>query len=201
MYCYLIHRSPHPDAQADENGCLLPPDDLVGPRHHWFTVRLDDMQRRAKQIALRRHDSQRVNLRGDIYSDVRANELYDRIESETDRVTEDAPQTGLVPAARFSSVEAHIAGETLNLRVSLKAEPSSSFSYTFFAHSAEFDADSVIHSGFAVELTSDPSTDPPGWSVRIPWKEHRRRGVLLYSAEVRWGAVLLNHSGLGRIVY
>jgi LmbE family N-acetylglucosaminyl deacetylase len=200
-YCYLIHRPPYPDAQTDENGCLLPPDDLAGPRHHWYTTRLSDAQRRTKRKALGRHDSQQGTFGSNIYGYVSANELFDRPEDTADPVIEDAPQAGFVPAARFSSVGAHIEGESLNLRVSLEAEPSSNFSYTLFARSAEFDADTAVHGGFAAELTSDPSTDSRTWSVRIPWNGHSGRGVLLYSAEVRWGTVLVNHSGIGRTAY
>jgi LmbE family N-acetylglucosaminyl deacetylase len=201
VYCYLIHRPPYPEAQTDDAGVLSPPDDLVGPSHHWFTIRLNDKQRRAKQMALGRHDSQHGTFGSDIYSYVSANELFDRIVNETGPIVEDAPRASFVPAARFSSVEAHIASETLDLRVSLRAEQSSTFTYALFAHAMELDTDSVVHSGFAVELTSDPSTDSRTWSARIPWSERPGRGALLYSAEVRWGTVLLNHSGIGRIVY
>jgi hypothetical protein len=201
VYCYLIHRPPYPGAQTGDAGFLSPPDDLNGARHHWFTTSLDDGQRQTKQMALGNHDSQRGTFGSDIYGYVAANELFDRIEDGTGSVTEDAPQVSFMPAARFSSVKADVEGESLSLRVSLKAEPSSNFDYSFFAHSVEFDADSVVHGGFAAELTAGSLADSQGWSVRVPWNRRPGRGVLLYSAEVRWRTVLLNHSGFGRIVY
>ncbi len=199
VYRYLLHRPPYPDAQIDANGCLSPPDDLAEPPHHWFALGLNDVQRRTKEIALGCHDSQQGTFGSDIYDYVAANEPYDRIESETSLVTEDAPRAGFVPAARFSLVEAHIEGESLGLRVSLRAEPSSIFDYSLHAHSIGFDAGSVVHSDFAATLTSDPSAARQGWTVRIPWDRGPGRGVLLYSAEVTWGTVWLNHSGIGRI--
>lgn len=201
VYCYLVHRPPYPDAQTDDAGFVSPPDDLTGTHHHWLTTSLDDGQRQTKQMALGHHDSQRGTFGSDIYGYVTANEIFDRIEDVTGSVTEDAPQAGFVPAARFSSLEAHIEGESLSLRVSLAAEPSSNFSYTLFAHSVELDADSTIHSGFAVELKPDPSAGSRTWSIRLPWNGQSGRGVLLYSAEVRWRAVLVNHSGIGLVTY
>jgi LmbE family N-acetylglucosaminyl deacetylase len=201
VYCYMVHRPPYPEAQTDGSGFLSPPDDLNGAGHHWFTTNLSDVQLQTKRTALGYHDSQRGTFGSDIYGYVTANELFDRIEDGTDSVTEDAPQAGFLPSARFSSVAAHVVLETLSLRVSLRAEPSSGFKYSFFAHSVEFDADSVIHRGFALELTSTPSADSRGWLVRIPWNGHSRQGVLLYTTEVKWGSVLVNHSDIGRVVY
>jgi LmbE family N-acetylglucosaminyl deacetylase len=201
VYCYLVHRPPYPEAQTDCAGFLSPPDDLNGAGHHWFTTSLSDVQLQAKRATLGCHSSQQGTFGSDIYGYVMANELFDRIEDGTDSVTEDAPQAGFLPSARFSSVEAHVAQESLSLRVSLKAEPSSDFNYSFFVHSIEFDADSAIHRGIVVELTSDPSAGSRGWLVRIPWNGNSRRGVLLYTTEVKWGSVLVNHSGIGRVVY
>ena len=201
VYCYLIHRPPYPDAGTGENDRLLPPDDLVGPRHHWFTIRLDDTQRRTKQMALGCHDSQQGTFGSDIYSYVRTNELFDRLEDATGPVTEDAPQAGFVPAARFSLVQASVDGESLSLWVSLEAEPSPSFDYSFLAHSVEFDADSIAQSGFTVELTSGPTADSQGWSVRMPRSRPSGHGALIYSAEVKWGPVIISHSGIGRVTY
>jgi LmbE family N-acetylglucosaminyl deacetylase len=200
VYCYLIHRPPYPDAQTDDASLLSPPDDLTGAQHHWFTIGLDDSQQRPKQKALGCHDSQRGTFGSDIYGYVTANELFDRIEDGTGSITENAPQVGFIPAARLRSVLASFDGESLNLQVSLAAEPSSSFSYSFFAHSVAFDADTAVHSGLAAELTPPP-TDSRRWSVRVPWSRRSGRGVLLYTAEVRLNGTLIDHSGIGRIVY
>jgi LmbE family N-acetylglucosaminyl deacetylase len=201
VYCYLIHRPPYPEAQTDDAGFLSPPDDLTGPPHHWFAIRLDETQQQTKQMALGCHNSQQGTFGSDIYGYVTTNELFDHIEDGTGSITESAPQVGLLPAARFSSVEAYVNGESLNLRVSLEAEPSSGFDYSFLAHSVESDADSCVHSGLTAELTSCPPADSQGWSARVPWSRRPGRNVLLYSAEVRWRTVLLNHTGIGRIVY
>ena len=201
VYCYLVHRPPYPEAQTDGADFLSPPDDLTGAGHHWFTLHLADNQRRVKRSALKCHDSQLGFAGFNLYSFATRNELFDRIEGGTGEVMEDAPQVGLIPAARLSSVRANVQGESLNLRVSLKAEPSSSFDYSFLAHSVEFDADSTIHKGFTAELTSGSSADSQGWSLRMPLNRHSGRSVLLYSVEVKWGATLLNHSGIGRVVY
>jgi len=199
-YYYLVHHSSFPDACVDDSGFLSPPDDLTGAAHHWFTVRLKDNERRVKRSALKCHDSQLGFAGFSLYSYATRNELFDRPEETTGPVTEDVPQVGLLPAAIISSVQANIVGESLALRVSLKAEPSSNFAYSFFARSVESDADSTIHGGFALKLTSGPSVDSQGWSLRMPCNLSVH-GVLLYSAEVKWGTVLLDHSGIGRVVY
>jgi LmbE family N-acetylglucosaminyl deacetylase len=201
VYCYLIHRPQYPDAQTDEEGFLSPPDDLNGAGDRWFTTSLSDAQLQTKRTALGYYDSQRGTFGNDINGYVTANELFDRIEVAADSVTEDAPQVAFLPAARFSSVQASVEGESLSLRVSLEAEPSPSFDYSFFAHSVDFDADSVIHSGFTLELTPGTSAESQGWSVRMPRSQPFGNGVLLYSAEIRWGSMLLNHSGIGRTTY
>jgi LmbE family N-acetylglucosaminyl deacetylase len=199
VYGYLIHRPPYPDAQTDAAGFLSPPDDLTDANHHWFAHLLDDAQRQTKQRALDCHDSQRSVLGTDIQCYVAASELFDRLEVGAGRITEDAPQVGFMPAARLSLVEVDVRGESLNVKLRSEAGASSSFDYSFFAHSMEFEPDGVIHGGLAAELTSSPSAGPQGWSTRVPWNRGSGRSVLLYSAEVRWGTVLLNHSGLGRI--
>jgi len=201
VYCYLIHRPSYPDAQTDDVGVLSPPDDLSGTYHHWFTFRLEDEQRRIKRSALKCHDSQRGLAGKDLSSYVAGNELFDRLQPATGPVIEDAPQVGFLPAAKLSAVQADVDGESLDLRVSLEAEPSSNFGYSFFARSVDLAADSAIHTGFAVELTPATSAGWQGWSARVPWHRRSGRGALLYSAEVKWGAVLLNHSGIGRIAY
>ena len=198
---YLIHHPPYPDACADDAGFLSPPDDLAGVRHRWFTVRLTDEQRRAKQAALGYHDSQLGSAGNNLYGYAAGNELFDCVEDLTGPVTEDAPQVTFLRAARFSSVQADVEGESLDLRISLETEPSPSLDYSFLAHSVDFDADRVIHSGFTLELTPGTSVDSQGWSIRIPRDQPSGRGTLFHSAEVRWGSVLLNHSGIGRIVY
>jgi LmbE family N-acetylglucosaminyl deacetylase len=201
VYCYLVHRPPYPEAQTDGAGFLSPPGDLSGACHHWFTTRLSDVQLQTKRTALGYHDSQRGTFGSDIYGYVTSNELFDRTENGTGAATDDAPQVGFMPEARLSSVRANVQGESLNLQVSLKAEPSSSFDYSFLAHSEEFDADSTIHGGFTAELTSGPSAGSRGLSLRTPVNRRSGHNVLLYSVEVKWGATLLNHSGIGRIVY
>jgi LmbE family N-acetylglucosaminyl deacetylase len=201
VYYYLVHHPSYPDAWTDDAGFLSPPDNLAGAGHHWFTIRLTDEQRRTKQTALGCHDSQRGSAGNDLYGYVAGNELSDCVEDITGPVTEDAPQVAFMPAARFSLVQASVEGESLSLRVSLEAEPSSGLNYSFFVHSVGFDAESVVHSGFTVELTPGPSADSQGWSIRMPRNQPSGNGALLYSTEAKWGSVLLNHSGIGRIVY
>jgi LmbE family N-acetylglucosaminyl deacetylase len=201
VHYYLIHHPSYPDAWTDNAGFISPPGDLTGAGHHWFTIYLSDEQRRAKQAALRCHDSQLGSAGNNLYGYAAGNELFDLVEDATGLVTEDAPQVTFVPATRFSSVQASVDGESLDLRVSLEAEPSPSLHYSFLAHSVELDADTVVHSGFTVEVTSGQSAESQGWSIRMPRNQPSGRGALLYSAEVRWGSVLLNHSGIGRIVY
>jgi LmbE family N-acetylglucosaminyl deacetylase len=228
VLCYLVHRPPYPDARTDD-GSLSPPPDLTGAGHRWFTLRLADSQRRTKQRALDCHDSQRGTFGIDLYGYVAENEIFDRMEDATGEVTEDAPRVAFMPGAGLRAVLASVEGEGLVLRVSLVGEPSSSFDYAFFVHSVEFDADSVAHAGFKVELAADKvqirsdATDPaevdgepvvpgeltssildrpePTWSACVPRHRSTGHGTLLYSAEIRWGATLVNHSGIGRIVY
>jgi len=229
VYYYLVHRPPYPDSQIDDEGFLSPPPDLTGPGHHWFASRTPDAQRHARQKALDCHDSQRGTLGSDLYGYVAENELFDRTEDGAAEGAEDAPRADFMPAAGLRAVLAEVKGESLDLQVSLAATPSSNFDYTFFVHSIEFDADSVIHAGFMVELTADKARErrhtadahhvdddriaagqfkpcvlsrpEPTWSVRVPLSRTTGHGTLLYSAEVRWGAALVNHSGIGRIVY
>jgi len=207
VYTYLVHHPSYPDAWADDAGFLSPPDNLAGSGHRWFTVCLTAEQRRTKQTALACHDSQLGSTGSGLYGYVAENELFDRAADMDGPVTEDAPQVAFVPAARFSLVQASIEGESLNLRVSLQAEPSSGLDYSFFVHSIGFDADSLVHDGFTVELPPNPAQDMDRvpsrstWSVRVPWNQHPGNGLLLYSAEVRWGGILLNHSGIGRLAY
>jgi LmbE family N-acetylglucosaminyl deacetylase len=201
VYFYLVHHPSYPDARSDDAGFLSPPGDLAGTGHHWLTLCLMDSQVRAKQAALGRHDSQRGSAGKDLYVYAAENELFDRPEDVTGQATEDAPQIAFVPAARFSSVEAGVEGESLSLRVSLEAEPSPGLDYSLFVHSVELDADSVVHSGFTVELTSGQAAESQGWSLRMPRNRPSGSGALLYTAEVKWGSILLDHSGIGRIVY
>jgi len=200
LYCYLVHRPPYPGAQTDDSGFLSPPDDLISAGHHWFSLVLSDEQLHTKQKALGCHDSQQGTFGSDLYGYSANNELFDRIGEPAGVVTEDAPRVGFMPAAGLGTIMASVKGESLDLQVALPAKPSSDLDYSFFAHSIELDADSVIHNGLTVELTPDASTDSQGWSVRVPWRPSGR-GVLLYSVEVTWGTVILNHSDIGRVVY
>jgi len=200
LYCYLVHRPPYPGAQTDDSGFLSPPDDLAGPAHHWLAVSLDDEQRRTKQEALGCHDSQQGTFGSDLYGYVANNELFDRIGEPAGVVTEDAPRIGFMPVAELGTITASVKDESLDLQVALPAEPSSNLEYSFFAHSIELDADSVAHNGLTVELVADALADSQGWSARMPWNLSGH-GILLYTVEVRWGTVMLDHSGIGRVVY
>jgi len=201
VYYYLVHYPSYPDAWADDAGLLSAPDELNGAGQRWFTVRLTDEQRRTKRAALACHDSQLGSAGNGLYGFVAENEVFDCAEDMGGPVTGDAPRVAFIRAARLSSVDAAIEGESLRLRVSLEAEPSSSLEYSFLAHAIEPDADSVIHSGLAVELTPGPASDSLGWAVSEPWNRHPGNGVLLYSVEVKWGSVLLDHSAIGRLTY
>jgi LmbE family N-acetylglucosaminyl deacetylase len=229
VYCYLVHRPPYPGAHTSDDGFLSPPADLSGPGHRWFTLRLADGRRRTKQKALECHDSQQGTFGSNLYGYVAENELFDLMDEATAEVTEDAPRIQFVPGAELRAVLAAVKGESLDVQVTLAAGPSSSLDYTFFAHSVESDADGVAHAGFTVELEADmarvhsDAVDRPGadgepiapgqltssvpirseltWSARVPLHRTDGHGALLYSAEVRWGATLVNHSGIGRVVY
>jgi len=200
VYCYLVHRPPYPEAQTDASGLLSPPPDLSGAAHHWFALSLNQEQVRTKRQALNCHDSQQGTFGSDLHGYVGQNELFDRVEPGGGEVAEDAPPTGFVPAARLRRVQAAVRGDSLDLDVSLRAEPASSFRYTFFAHSVGFEADTARHSDLALEL-GPIRADDSGWTVRLPWAGHSEHGVMLYSVEVRWGKTLINHSGIGRVIY
>jgi LmbE family N-acetylglucosaminyl deacetylase len=228
VYCYLVHRPPYPGAQTSDDDFLSPPADLTGPGHRWLTLRLASGQRRTKQKALECHDSQQGTLGSDLYGYVAENELFDLVVDVAGAAAEDAPRVPFAPGARLSAVLAEVKGESLDVHVTLATEPAPNFDYTFFAHSVQFDADAVTHTGFEVELTANkaqglgdsaeppevdsepttpgqlmtvPSRSEPTWSARVPLHRTTGHGALLYSAEVRWGATLVNHAGIGRVVY
>lgn len=200
VFCYLVHRPPCPEAQTDDSGFLSPPEGLTGLDHHWYAVSLDGRQRRTKQEALGCHDSQQGTFGSDLYGYVANNEIFDRIDEAAGMVTEDAPQVSFIPIGRLSSVEASVAGESLDLRVSLGGRPLSDFNYCLLAHFVEFGTDSAVHTGFAMDLTPSKLSDSQGWSERIP-SDLPGHGVLLYSVAVKWGTVLLDHTGIGRVTY
>jgi len=98
VYSYLTHRPPYPEGNTDMDGRLSPPVDMQGPSHHWFTLDLDDHQRRTKLSALRCHRSQQGALGFDLSGYVNINEVFDRWDAAS--INSGASRPGPVQQAR-----------------------------------------------------------------------------------------------------
>lgn len=217
MYDYLVHYSTLPE--PDEELTLSPPKSLSGPRHHWFSLPLTDAELGRKENALDRHASQTETPGNRLAEHVGLNELFDEGRSDTGPVLDDAPAAPLPHSARFDTLAALLESETLAFRVLMKSQPTAELGYSLFIHAVGKDRDSVQHRGLIVDLPAEdeaaevtvipeePSIAagirvepvPRGWEIRVPRALLPQSCTVLYSAETRWGSMLLNHSGLGEM--
>lgn len=190
-YSYLIHRRPWPEANATEDGSSSPPNDLRGDRHHWFSLPLTDEQTTLKTAAYEENGSQ-LNLVDEyLYGLAGPNELFDLQPVADSVVTDDAPTLRMFRVGRLDTL-AVTRGESLAFRARLRAGPSDLLCYRLVLHAvSEMGAVSPSDLELRVEESDVLSTTVPRPAL----------GTLFYSLEVKLGSRLINHSGIGRIVY
>jgi len=217
MYGYMVHYSPLPE--PDEELTLSPPRSLCGPRHHWLSLPLTDVELARKENALDRHVSQTGTPGNNLAGRIGLNELFDEGRSDTGPVLDNAPAAPLPTSARFDTLVALPDRGTLTFRVLMKSRPTAELRYSLFIHAVGRDLDSILHRGLIVDLhagdkaagvTIMPEESfipagirvepvPRGWEVGVPRALFPQSCAVLYSAETRWGSMLLNHSGLGEM--
>ncbi|MCX6842303.1 MAG: PIG-L family deacetylase [candidate division WOR-3 bacterium] len=210
---YMVHRPGYPNRYGDD---LLPPDELAGSGHHWYTLPLSPARVARKRAALKDHWSQTTTFGPDLYQYVACNELFDVPLPDSGVARGDAPAVGsLVP--RIDSVGACLSpiGHS-TFRLYLPDAPRSGCDYRLHiwssgpalidrtidlkedtseqscAGAGRLSADAQLRIADPVCVTSDS-----GWTVYVPSRWFNGMFLVYFTSDVRWKGNLLNHSGVG----